>query len=1131
MDYTKREYIARIRSDKDDGQKNLVRYALRGVGVDQQPFNLFVVNPDNGNVRITGLLDRESIPQFNLSGVATFINGTVAENDIQLRIKVKDQNDNAPIFPESISPGSVYELSPVGTSVMRITATDADEPGNPNSQIRYEIINQDPAGAPMFRIAPNGDVLVNNANLDREANPQYTLTVKASDLNGAQGCNSGTATFKIQLKDVNDNVPTLEKEAYEGSIEENTEKVEVMRIKANDLDEQGTDNWQAKFNIVSGNEGGHFSIYTDPNTNEGVLMLDKAVDYEEVKGMNLGIAVANVAPYHPSVTGGASTIGVVFPGGASGGGGGAGGGGGGAGGGAGGGGGGAGSGSSSGTWTGGSGSWSPGSPGSPGTINGGKVYNVNIKVKNQPEGPRFSPKVKAIPLSEDGKTVDITKVIATYPAIDGDTKLPAENVRYAKGLDPGNWLSIDEKTGEIRLNKLPDRESPHLVNGTYTAKVLCISQDAPYTTATGTIAIQVEDFNDHCPTLTTNVQTMCTIQEAIYVTAVDEDAPPNAAPFTFNIVPEKTKGKWSVEHLNDTTAILRSHEPLWPGPREVTVEVRDEQGLSCPEPQVLKLDVCSCNANGLCGVRGAQQKGAVFGKAGIGLLFLGLLMLLLLPLLLLFCQCGAAGMGGAFAEMPFDTKEHLIAYHTEGQGEDRDVPLHLAGPEVDAGGLVNMGTKGSYAAAAFGAGMAGAAGGAGAGYMASTFSGGGGYQMEMTTMDHGMSAGLGMMTEEFDDGMALSGGFLNQYYSQKSMELDATAKNSLLMYDYEGQGSPVGSIGCCSLLESDNDLEFLNNLGPKFTTLAEICGGTKFTTEVVAPPAAAPPPSVPKPIVERPQAVSIETHRVNTVNVPPKPAASSSVHTVENVMVTNSRASVAADMKPATTLINMKPTQTLIDVQPAQTLMVQQQPMYYVVEPQVSNTMLLAERPNVGLGQNVYMLNGAPMAERVLLQGAVPAQGTIGGGNRVMLLETGRGSTQALNTGMLQSANLSGSQLLLVDGAAQGGQVLQGTLNRGGLAGSQGLLFVDGQSGPMLQGSLQRGVATSGSQNMLFMGAQGGSSGVVHGLVQRGMTSSAGSQSGTVGLNTGSVQISGVPSTRKVVIQEKKVVSTQQSSL
>ncbi len=47
--------------------------------------------------------------------------------------------------------------------------------------------------------------------------------------------------------------------------------------------------------------------------------------------------------------------------------------------------------------------------------------------------------------------------------------------RYAKGSDPDNWLTIDPETAEIKLNKMPDRESPFLVNGTYMAKVLCIS--------------------------------------------------------------------------------------------------------------------------------------------------------------------------------------------------------------------------------------------------------------------------------------------------------------------------------------------------------------------------------------------------------------------------------------------------------------------------------------------------------------------------------------------------------------------------------------------------------------------------------------------------------------------------------
>lgn len=58
-----------------------------------------------------------------------------------------------------------------------------------------------------------------------------------------------------------------------------------------------------------------------------------------------------------------------------------------------------------------------------------KTYPVQIKVQNQPEGAEFDPKVKAIPISEGGTSININDVIAHYPAIDGDTGKPAENVR------------------------------------------------------------------------------------------------------------------------------------------------------------------------------------------------------------------------------------------------------------------------------------------------------------------------------------------------------------------------------------------------------------------------------------------------------------------------------------------------------------------------------------------------------------------------------------------------------------------------------------------------------------------------------------------------------------------------------
>lgn len=62
---------------------------------------------------------------------------------------------------------------------------------------------------------------------------------------------------------------------YEGSVEENTINVEVMRIKATDMDLIYTDNWLAVFEIISGNEAGYFSIITDSKTNEGIVMIHK----------------------------------------------------------------------------------------------------------------------------------------------------------------------------------------------------------------------------------------------------------------------------------------------------------------------------------------------------------------------------------------------------------------------------------------------------------------------------------------------------------------------------------------------------------------------------------------------------------------------------------------------------------------------------------------------------------------------------------------------------------------------------------------------------------------------------------------------------------------------------------------
>ncbi|KAI9523868.1 hypothetical protein NQZ68_022500, partial [Dissostichus eleginoides] len=266
------------------------------------------------------------------------------------------------------------------------------------------------------------------------------------------------------------------------------------------------------------------------------------------------------------------------------------------------------------------------------------------------------------------KKVPIDGVITVFAAVDPDTGLPAEDVTYAKGTDPENWFTIDEETAEAKLRKEPDRESPFVVNGTYIATVLVITNDMPSKTATGTIAIQVLDSNDHCPTLTTTHSTQCTDETTVYVTAFDEDANPNGAAFTFRVIPDGTRGSWDVEVVNDmpsktttgtiaiqvldsndhcptlttthstqctdettvyvtafdedanpngaaftfrvipdgtrgswdvevvneTSATLHSRDPLWPGLYEVQVEVLDAQGLSSPTNDIFTVDKAMC---------------------------------------------------------------------------------------------------------------------------------------------------------------------------------------------------------------------------------------------------------------------------------------------------------------------------------------------------------------------------------------------------------------------------------------------------------------------------------------------------------------------------------------------------------
>ncbi|ELW48908.1 Cadherin-4 [Tupaia chinensis] len=126
---------------------------------------------------------------------------------------------------------------------------------------------------------------------------QYTVTVQATDMEGNLNYGlSNTATAIITVTDVNDNPPEFTTGTFSGEVPENRVETVVANLTVADRDQPHSPNWNAVYRIISGDPSGHFSVRTDPVTNEGMVTVVKAVDYELNRAFMLTVMVSNQAP-------------------------------------------------------------------------------------------------------------------------------------------------------------------------------------------------------------------------------------------------------------------------------------------------------------------------------------------------------------------------------------------------------------------------------------------------------------------------------------------------------------------------------------------------------------------------------------------------------------------------------------------------------------------------------------------------------------------------------------------------------------------------------------------------------------------------------------------------------------------
>lgn len=192
-------------------------------------------------VRVNGILDREEISKYNLTIVATDKGKPSRSSSASLIIYVNDVNDHEPVFEKSEYSVVLSELSPPGTYVAGITATDEDS--GINAQIYYAFVSGNEKN--WFDINTESGLITTKTTIDREVQGSVELKISARD--GGPSPKWAYTQLKVTILDENDEKPKFSQDQINVTLSEDTPpNTLVAMLTASDPD-QGTNGSVAYF--------------------------------------------------------------------------------------------------------------------------------------------------------------------------------------------------------------------------------------------------------------------------------------------------------------------------------------------------------------------------------------------------------------------------------------------------------------------------------------------------------------------------------------------------------------------------------------------------------------------------------------------------------------------------------------------------------------------------------------------------------------------------------------------------------------------------------------------------------------------------------------------------------------------